>query len=431
MLEAFAPHIGTLQAARRLHVALSGGIDSLSLLVAICRLAEEETLPPIIAIHINHQLQPDASAWADRCAEFCSELGVDLTIRVVSVVDSGKGPEAAARQARYEVFESLLIPGDLLLLGHHQDDQAETLMLRLLRGAGPRGLSGMPQSRACGHGSLLRPMLHTPRSVIEAFAASESLDPIADASNSDTRYDRNFIRHEVLPVLERRWPGYRESFSRVTDQQRQLATSLLTRPLNLTQSALGDPGLKLVDDDVGRLAQDLYQWLYHLSLPTFSHEQLIEFARQCVSAEQHKQPSLSQGEVTLMRWRGAIFAYQSTVRARDLPNTVVVGDELNGAWGVLDWVPADVGLSPGIACDLVSRAQGLQVAPLNRPTRPLTQWFQEMQVPPFRRDQTPLLSIDGVVVAVSNLGLTSDASTYLAPGDHGLLPRWRPVVLAV
>ena len=154
--------------------------------MALCRIAKEESLPSINAIHVNHQLHPDADAWADRCAEFCRHLGVDLTISVISVVDSGKGPEAAARQARYEVFESLLIPGDLLLMGHHQDDQAETLMLRLLRGAGPRGLSAIPESRVCGQGFLLRPLLHTPRSVIEAFAASESLRPITDSSNNDT-----------------------------------------------------------------------------------------------------------------------------------------------------------------------------------------------------------------------------------------------------
>ncbi len=125
MLQAFEPHLATLKKAQRLQVALSGGIDSLSMLMALCRIAKEESLPSINAIHVNHQLHPDADAWADRCAEFCRHLDVDLTIRVISVVDSGKGPEAAARQARYEVLESLLIPGDLLLMGHHQDDQAE------------------------------------------------------------------------------------------------------------------------------------------------------------------------------------------------------------------------------------------------------------------------------------------------------------------
>ena len=430
MLKAFEPHLATLKKAQRLQIALSGGIDSLSLLVALCRIAKRESLPSINAIHVNHQLHPDADAWADRCAEFCRSLGVDLTIRVISVVDSGKGPEAAARQARYEVFESLLTPGDLLLMGHHQDDQAETLMLRLLRGAGPRGLSAIPESRVCGQGFLLRPLLQTPRSVIEAFAASESLLPITDSSNSDTRYDRNFIRHEVLPVLEQRWPQYRDSFVRVIDRQRQAAISLLDRPLSLTRSVLGDPGLVLNDRNASQLAQDLYQWLEHLSIPTFSQEQMTEFARQCVSSEVDKQPSLSQGEITVIRWRDAVYAFRNTFEHQNVPKTVVVGDELEGQWGVLHWVPGSVGLNPGVACDLSLRTEGLQITPWNRPTRPLSQWFQEMQVPPFRRDQTPLLSIDGVVVAVCNLGLTSEASAYVGHGDSGLLPRWRPAVLA-
>ena len=430
MLQAFEPHLATLKQAQRLQVALSGGIDSLSLLVALCHIAKEESLPSINVIHVNHQLHPDADAWADRCAEFCRRLGVDLTIRIISVVDSGKGPEAAARQARYEVFESLLMPGDLLLMGHHQDDQAETLMLRLLRGAGPRGLSAIPESRVCGQGILLRPLLQTPRSVIEAFAASESLLPITDSSNSDTRYDRNFIRHEVLPVLEQRWPHYRDSFVRVIDRQRQAATSLLDRPLSLTRSVLGDPGIELTNRDASQFAQDLYHWLEPLSIPAFSQEQLNEFARQCVSSEFDKQPSLSHGEITLTRWRDAVYAFRSTLVPSNPPDSVVVGHELAGHWGALDWVPSALGLKPGVTCDLSLRTEGLQLAPWNRPTRPLAQWFQEMQVPPFRRDQTPMLSIDGAVIAVCNLGLTSEASAYVTKDDRGLLPRWRPAVLA-
>jgi len=430
LLEAFEPHLATLKKAERLQVALSGGIDSLSLLVALCRIAKEESLPSINAIHVNHQLHPDADIWADRCAELCRSLGVDLTIRVISVVDFGKGPEAAARRARYEVFESLLLLGDLLLMGHHQDDQAETLMLRLLRGAGPRGLSAIPESRICGQGALLRPLLQTPRSVIEAFAASESLLPITDSSNSDTRYDRNFIRHDVLPVLEQRWPHYRDSFARVIDRQRQAAVSLLDRPLSLTRSALGDPGLSLNGRSASQLAQDLYHWLEHLSIPTFSQEQLTEFARQCVSSEPDKQPSLSHGEISLIRWRDAVYAFRNTLEHQNVPKTVVVGEELEGQWGVLDWVPGALGLRPGVTCDLSFRSDGLQITPWNRPTRPLSQWFQEMQVPPFRRDQTPLLSIDGAVIAMCNLGLTSEASAYVTRDGRGLLPRWRPSVLA-
>ena len=432
MLQAFEPHLATLRKAQRLQVALSGGVDSLSLLVALCRIAKEEPLPSINAIHVNHQLHPDADAWADRCAEFCRYLGVDLTTRVISVVDSGKGPEAAARQARYKVFESLLIPGDLLLMGHHQDDQAETLMLRLLRGAGPRGLSSIPESRICGQGLLLRPLLHTPRSVIEAFAASESLRPITDSSNNDMHYDRNFIRHEVLPVLEQRWPQYRDSFARAIDRQRQAAASMLDRPLTLTRSVLGDPGIEVNNRDAVQFAQDLYQWLAHLSIPAFSQEQLNEFARQCVSSEFDKQPSLSHGEITLTRWRDAVYAFRSNLEPQNqnMPDSVVVGDELAGHWGVLNWVPGAMGLKPGLSCNLSLRTEGLQIAPWDRPSKPLSQWFQEMQVPPFRRDQTPLLSIDGAVIAVCNLGLTSEASAHVTKDGRGLLPRWRPAVLA-
>ena len=193
---------------------------------------------------------------------------------------------------------------------------------------------------------------------------------------------------------------------------------------------LGDPGIELSNRDAVQFAQDLYQWLAHLSIPAFSQEQLNEFARQCVSSEFDKQPSLSNGEITLTRWRDAVYAFRGTLVPSNPPDSVVVGHELEGHWGALDWVPSALGLKPGVTCDLSLRTEGLHIAPMNRPSKPLSQWFQEMQVPPFRRDQTPLLSIDGAVIAVCNLGLTSEASAYVTKDREGLLPRWRPAVLA-
>ena len=190
------------------------------------------------------------------------------------------------------------------------------------------------------------------------------------------------------------------------------------------------PALRLSNRDAVQFAQDLYHWLETLSIPAFSQEQLNEFARQCVSSEFDKQPSLSHGEITLTRWRDAVYAFRGTLVPSNPPDSVVVGHELAGHWGVLDWVPSALGLKPGVTCDLSLRTEGLQLAPWNRPSRPLSQWFQEMQVPPFRRDQTPLLSIDGAVIAVCNLGLTSEASAYVTKDRRGLLPRWRPAVLA-
>ncbi|WNZ79564.1 tRNA lysidine(34) synthetase TilS [Pseudomonas sp. P105] len=186
-------------------IAFSGGLDSTVLLHLLASLSKTQTLPPLRAVHVHHGLQAVADAWPDHCRSVCKALGVPLEVVNVQV-RAGASVERAAREARYAAFVALLHSNEVLLTGQHRDDQAETLLFRLLRGAGVRGLSAMPRQRPLGQGYLLRPLLDVSRAELEAYATQQGLNWIEDPSNDDHRYARNFLRQRVFPVLTEQWP---------------------------------------------------------------------------------------------------------------------------------------------------------------------------------------------------------------------------------
>ena len=186
-------------------IAFSGGLDSTVLLHLLASLSKNEALPPLRAVHVHHGLQAVADAWPDHCRSVCKALGVPLEVVNVQV-PAGASVERAAREARYAAFVALLHSNEVLLTGQHRDDQAETLLFRLLRGAGVRGLSAMPRQRPLGQGYLLRPLLDVSRAELEAYATQQGLNWIEDPSNDDHRYARNFLRQRVFPVLTEQWP---------------------------------------------------------------------------------------------------------------------------------------------------------------------------------------------------------------------------------
>jgi len=187
------------------HIAFSGGLDSTVLLHLLAALAKTATLPPLSAVHVHHGLQAFADAWPSHCQVVCDSLGVPLRIMRVQV-QPGASLERAARDARYQAFAEVVGAGEVLLTGQHRDDQAETLLFRLLRGAGLRGLAAMPAHRPLAAGHLVRPLLDVSRVELEAYAHEHQLKWIEDPSNADPRFSRNYLRHRVLPALTERWP---------------------------------------------------------------------------------------------------------------------------------------------------------------------------------------------------------------------------------
>ena len=427
LLPALIAQLDLLQTASRIFVGFSGGADSHSLLHALVELSRREALPPIIALHINHGLHEDANDWAAHCAAVASDFGVEFHERVVSI-DAGASPEAQARDARYSVFESFVAAGDVLLLGHHLDDQVETVLFRLIRGAGPSGLTGIPEMRPLGRGLLMRPLLGITRDQIENYAGSHELAHLNDGSNDDTRYDRNFLRHEVLPLIESRWPGYRSGFARSATLSRELAASVHFDHLT-EYTRYGGPYLPLGVHDAKTLHRALHGWLKELSASLPDFVALEEFARQCMHAQGDKLPELRVGGYVLQRWRQGIHLYPVDVD-RDFDISSQVGGSLAGRWGSITWQVADMGLPSGVSIRVRSPRHGEAVSLGQRPRRSVAQWLQEAGVPPYLRGCYPLVHVGDEIIAIPDVGLVSDCSN-LSLCKGGLVPVWTPPKIAV
>lgn len=222
------------------HIALSGGLDSAVLLHLLATLGHTERLPPLLAIHIHHGLQAAADAWPAHCQQLCDGLGVPL--RVISVqVAAGASVEREAREARYRAFAEGLGEGDVLLTAQHRDDQAETLLFRLLRGAGVRGLAGIPASRALGAGHVVRPLLECSRTELLAYAEQHGLSWVEDPSNASLAFARNHLRHQVFPQFAAHWPQATQTLARSAAHLRE-AQGLLDDLAELDLAAAKTPG---------------------------------------------------------------------------------------------------------------------------------------------------------------------------------------------
>ncbi|MBB6341394.1 tRNA(Ile)-lysidine synthase [Pseudomonas fluvialis] len=201
-------------------LAFSGGLDSTVLLHLLAGLRRHHALPPLRALHVGHGLQAVAAQWPEHCAAVCAQLGVPFRSVAVQVAE-GASIERAARQARYAALAAELAPGEVLLTAQHGDDQVETVLFRLLRGAGVRGLAGMPVQRAFASGHLLRPLLGCTRGELGRYASEHQLRWVEDPSNADTRLSRNYLRHAVLPSLREHWPALDGNLQRTARQLRE------------------------------------------------------------------------------------------------------------------------------------------------------------------------------------------------------------------
>lgn len=390
-------------------VAFSGGLDSSVLLHALARLARQHRVPPITAIHVHHGLQPAAEAWPEHCRRFCQQLGVPLQVIHVQV-RSGASLERAAREARYAAFGASLEAGELLLTAQHRDDQAETLLFRLLRGAGVRGLAGMPGSRALGSGTLVRPLLRVGRVELEAYARAHRLEWVEDPSNQSLDHSRNYLRHQVLPVLERRWPRVSSNIARAADHLAE-AQSLLDELAEM--------------DLLAARAPNDWPWL---PLPSLALPALRELS----SARQRNALRHWLAAFTLLpdtdHWAGWQTLRDATVDAA--PRWRLASGELHRAgtrlwWLSGPWLEAVAGVFPWEqACTTLAlprngavrlagveqgafqiryRQGGESLALPGRGRRDLKRLLNEAQVPGFVRSRLPLLYLDGELVAVANL----------------------------
>jgi tRNA(Ile)-lysidine synthase len=413
--------------------AFSGGLDSTVLLDILVRLRGEAGFA-LTAMHVHHGLSRNADRWAQACVEFAASRGVPVAVERVTV-DRGHpaGLEAAARAARHAALARA--GADFVALAHHRDDQAETVLLQALRGTGVKGLSAMAQARASGRAVWLRPLLDEPRDELLAYAREAGLDWVEDESNELTAFDRNFLRHEVMPVLERRFPQYRESLARLA--RHAAAASELLEGLAREDAAriddgggLSAAGLEALDP--ARRANVLRHFLSARGLAMPGEARLADMARQLASARDDARVLVLHGGRALVRHRGRIDVEEAP---RDAASWEVAwrGERVLPLGDGRGEVRFQEAVGEGIALGRVasgrwrfaSRAGGERIRLRDDgPTRTLKNLLQERGVPVWRRPRLPFLFEGEHLVWVPGIGIAAD---YRAPASAaGLAPTWHP-----
>ena len=419
----------------RLCVALSGGRDSVVLLHALHRLVVSGRLPvSLTAVHVHHGISPNADQWTAFCTEFCRTCAVPLSIVRVEVPrDSGEGLEAAARRMRHAVFADCA--ADWLALAHHRDDQAETVLLNLLRGSGIAGAAGMLAERAQGHGpSLIRPLLDVPRTAIEGYAAEHDLRWIDDESNEDTHYRRNFLRREVLPALEEKFPGAQKSLARAAGHFAEGA-ALLDDLAAIDRRAVAAPSGRIALADFNALpparARNLlrFEWIA-AGFRAPDTRWIDEARRQLASTIAQSETCLATPDGELHVYRGELHIVGHRV---EMPAESLLWQgeaELPWAGGRVRFVPvigSGLRRSLFVAGELCLKArQGgehLQVHP-KRPRRSLRKLFQEASVPPWERERLPFLWQAEKLLWVGGLG--GEVAFACGEGEEGMGVVWEP-----
>ncbi len=397
-------------------VAFSGGLDSTVLLTALAMLGGTSRGPRLRAAHVDHGLHPHSAAWADHCRAAAERLRVPLAVLRVKV-DRPRGAslEAAAREARYRALERELADSEVLLTAQHADDQLETVLLQLLRGAGLPGLAAMPPVAPFGRGRLARPLLATERSEIEAWARTRGIEWIEDDSNADERLDRNYLRRRVVPALLARWPSASRAAARTARHaaEAQRLLDLIARA-DAERAAVG---AALCVKRLRPLAPErrrnvLRYWIARSGRPLPDTRRLDELAGPVLSARADAHPQVAWGAVVAERHGDLLSlregALPDALGPLEWPVRTVTSLELAPALGKLELAPdrhgpIDLDALPE-TLTVRSRRGGERLRPRRGgPTRTLKALLQEARVSHAERGHFPLLCAGEQVLVAGDL----------------------------
>ncbi|MCG8006279.1 MAG: tRNA lysidine(34) synthetase TilS [Candidatus Thiodiazotropha lotti] len=414
------------------YLAFSGGLDSCVLLHLLHELGPQ--LPyPLQAIHVHHGLQTGADAWQQHCEAVCADYRIPLiSLELDLVPKKGDSLEAVAREARYQALARQLAPGDLLLTAQHQDDQAETLLLQLLRGGGPAGLAAMPLLSEFSTGWLARPLLHESRQSIEAYAEEKELHWQEDPSNKDQRFDRNFIRHSVMPLLQSRWPSAPVTLARsarFSGEMLSLAKEEMAVELERVEnSPSGSLSVALLREMSSvRIRHLLRYWIDLNRAPMPNSKKLMRIEKESIHGREDAKPLVAWSGWEIRRYRDDLILRQNRP-AESLPESIVWQDKeklvLPGGLGTLIATNGSTGLDRQRwqqgKVEVRFRQGGERCIPAGRSHhKSLKKLFQESGVPPWERDQTPLIYIDGELAAVPGIMICEGFS--VADNEQGVL----------
>ncbi|WP_176713860.1 tRNA lysidine(34) synthetase TilS [Legionella jamestowniensis] len=393
-----------LRRYNRIFVGYSGGLDSTALLHSLS--TNPQLLSKLTAVHINHGLSPNALHWQQHCQLFCKKLKISLLIKRVDFKRDAN-IEDAARRARYGVFSHLLENEDCLVLGHHLNDQAETMLLHLLRGTGIDGLAGMPSRKVFARGEMLRPLLSHSRKTLEEYANFHGLAWINDESNENIAFSRNFLRHQVMPLLASRWPQVVNSLVRTSKHCRQAQKNLedlakIDCPeLKGKSNQLPLDGLSTLNE--ARLTNVLRVWLKANQVklpPAVTFERLIF---EVIKAKPDANPQVTWEDNCVRRYQDVLYLVKevevpySSLIWNSFPKPLNLGADL----GILNVCVSKKGLVvPAKSIIEVRFRQGGETFVWHGQTKELKKLFQEWQVPPWLRARIPLLYINQQLACV-------------------------------
>lgn len=296
--------------ARNFWIAYSGGLDSHVLLNLAHQIPNIQPGIKINALHVHHGLSQNADAWVVHCENICAQLQIPLTVLWVDAeAREGESPEEVAREARIAAWEKFLDERDCLLMAHHEADQAETILLRLFRGTGPLGLGGMPMKGQLGKGEFLRPLLSVSKETLLDYATDQNLEWIEDESNTNIRFDRNFVRHEILPRIVARWPRVVRSINRAGALCLETATAvqiLAASDFQIVVSHSKDQlsVARLLTLEPVRRRGVLRYWLQSLGFALPSRDHMERIDREIVQAKPGSRPRLKVSNYVITREKG-------------------------------------------------------------------------------------------------------------------------------
>lgn len=411
-------------------VAFSGGLDSTVLLHAMAALAKRDGLA-VLAAHVDHGLHPDSARWDVHCRDTAGDFGVDYrSRRVVLDTRAGSGPEATARDARYAWLGTLMRSGDWLLSAHHENDQAETLLLNLLRGSGVTGLAGMGDIRRFSSGFLARPLLGIAGEDLRSYAGLHDLHWIDDPSNDDLAFDRNYLRREILPRLAARWPAVSTRLRQSADlaaESSELLSALADIDLASSPSADRLDMIALANLSGPRLRNALRRAVVRSGLPPVPASRLYQVEHELIPAREDAQPLVTWPGGEMRRFRHHLYILPAELHASPLLEGVLrpgAALELGTGNGTLMLEACESGGIPesvvanGINIRYRRGGEAIRL-PNHSRHRKLKKLFQEEGIVPWMRERMPLLYSGDQLVAVADLWIDADFHS-----GNGYAPRW-------
>jgi tRNA(Ile)-lysidine synthase len=432
-LRSFLKHLNPC--VRRLLVGYSGGLDSHVLLHGLAMQGRRWPERTLEAIYVDHGLQAASAAWGEHCGHICHQMNIPFRIlRIDAGPLPGESPEAAARRARYTALAAELSSDSALLTAHHRDDQAETLLLQLLRGAGPHGLAAMPAAARLGQGGLLRPLLDVDRAELLTYAREYDLRWIEDTSNTDSGFARNYLRHQVLPLLRERWPATNRTLARSARRCAETAAWLdeeaaidLAGAVTARRDCLALPALRALSEQ--RQRNLLRFWLRRLNLPIPDARQLQHILQDALNAATDRNPCIRWPGAEVRRYRAELYAMPPP-RPHDVQQTLIWRSTADG-WPSLElpgvgrlWMRETTGA--GLRAEALAdgllwvgfRRGGERFRPVGRRhSQELKKLLQEAGIPPWERERLPLVYRDEALLAVVGLDIAADHAAE--PGEPG------------